>query len=362
MKKQLLKPVKFIKKIFKWALSHKKISLPIIFVLVVLIIILRPKNAVIITTQSAMQGNLVKSISVTGSIESQNSVNLTFQSGGTVNYIGAKEGDVVYKGQAIVSLDKQKFEATFRQAQQDFTAAKAASEQYYSGHTNATESYDEKVKRTTLDATQNKAYDQMVRAQKDLTDSTLYSPIEGILTKTGVKNTGVNITAATVFIITDPNSLDFKMDIDEADIGNIKTGQDVNIVLDSYPNGTLKVKIDSVDFVTHTTSTGGDAYTIKGNLTTDNTDYKYRVGMNGNAEIIIDQRKNVVFIPLSSIFDNNNVYIKNENKFELRTVKLGLENDMDVQVLSGVIKNEEIVLDPTLVKPQKRFKIPFFSK
>nr|MBI5455771.1 efflux RND transporter periplasmic adaptor subunit [Candidatus Levybacteria bacterium] len=362
MKQQLIKLLKLTQKIFKWAKFHKKISLPLVISLIILIIIFKPKNAVIIATQPAMQSDLIKSISITGTIESQNSVNLTFQSGGTINYIGANEGDTVYRGQAIVSLDKQKLEATFRQAEQDFTAAKAASEQYYSSHTNATESYDEKVKRTSLDAIQNKAYDQMKRAEKDLTDSVLYSPIDGILTKAGLKNVGVNITATTAFTITDSNSLDFKMDIDEADIGSVKTGQNVNIILDAYPNETLKVKIDSIDFVTHTTSTGGDAYTIKGNLTTDNKDYKYRVGMNGNAEIILDRRKDVVYISLSSVFDNNKAYVKKGNKFELRTVKVGLENDTDVEVLSGVEKNEEVVLDPTLVKPQKGFRIPFLAK
>lgn len=362
MKQQLIKPLTFAKTIFKWIKNHKKVSLPIIVVLIILIIIFRPKNAVVIATQPAMQGDLIKSISITGSIESQTTVNLTFQSGGTVNYLGAKEGDVVYKGQAIVSLDKQKLEAAFRQAEQDFTAAKAASEQYYSSHTNVTESYDEKVKRTALDATQNKAYDQMVRAKKDLNDSTLYSPIEGILTKADAKNAGVNITSATTFTITDPNSLDFKMDIDEADIGSVKTGQDVNVILDPYPNETLHVKLDSIDFVTHTTSTGGDAYTIKGNLTTDNKDYKYRVGMNGNAEIILDQRKNVIYIPLASIFDDNKVYVKNRNNYELRTVTLGLENDTNAQVLKGIEKNEEVVLDPALIKPQGQTGIPFLGR
>lgn len=360
MKQQLTKSFTLLKKMTKWAKSHKKISLPIIIVLIILIIAFKPKSPAPIETQAAMQGDLIKSISITGSIESQNTVNLTFQSGGTVNYLGAKEGEEVYKWQAIVSLDKQKLQATFRQAEQDFIAAKAASERYYSSHTNATESYDEKVSRTALDATQNKAYDQMKRAEKDLIDSTLYSPIEGILTKAGVKNVGVNITAATVFTITDPSSLDFKMDIDEADIGNIKIGQNVNIILDSYPNETLQVKLDNIDFVTHTTTTGGDAYSIKGNLTTDNKDYKYRVGMNGNAEIILDQRKDVVYIPLSSIFDNNKIYVKNGSKFESRTLKLGLENDTDVEILSGVKKNEEVVLDPTLVKPQKGFKVSIF--
>lgn len=340
-----------VKFLFNFIKSHRKISVIFFIVVLLLIFVFRPKDKVVILTQSAHQGDLVKSISITGTIKSQSVVNLTFQSGGTVNYLGAKKGDFINAWQAIVSLDKQKLEASFRQAQQDFTAAKAASEQYYSSHTNATESYDEKVKRTALDATQNKAYDQMVRVKKDLTDSTLYSPIEGILTNADVTNVGVNITPATVFTITNPDSLDFEMDVDEADIGNIKIGQEVLINLDSYPNETISVSILSIDFVTHTTTTGGDAYTIKTNLVTDNKDYKYRVGMNGNAEIILSKVNNVVSIPLSSLFDNNKAYIKIGNKYETRELTLGLENDTDIEVKKGIKSGEQVVLDPTLIKP-----------
>lgn len=350
-----------LKKIFNFTKSHKKIALPIIIVVIVLAIIFRPKAPIVIATQTTQKDDLIKSISITGSIESQNSVNLTFQIGGTVSYIGVQEGESVQVSQAVVSLDKQKLQATYRQAQQDFTAAKAASDQYYDGHTNVTESYDEKVRRTALDATQNKAYDQMVKAQKDLNDSTLYSPIEGIITRADVNTVGVNITPATIFTITDPSLLDFKMDVDEADIGNIKVGQPVDIVLDSYSNETLKVTVTSIDFVTHSTSTGGNAYTVKANLISNNKDYKYRVGMNGNAEIIIDQRKNVISVPLSSIFDNNKVYVKTKKGYKTRILKLGLQNDISSEVISGLNVGENIVLDPTLVPQKRKSLIPFIG-
>lgn len=339
-----------IRFLFNFINSHRKLSVIFFVVVLLLIFVFRPKDKVVILTQEARQGDLVKSLSITGTIKSQSVVNLTFQSGGTVNYLGAKEGESVYVGQAIVSLDKQKLEASFRQAQQDFIAAKAASEQYYSSHTNATESYDEKVKRTALDAAQNKAYDQMIRAQKDLNDSTLYSPIEGVLTKSGVTNTGVNITSTTAFTITNPDYLDFEMDVDEADIGNVRLGQEILINLDSYPNETIKVNVTSIDFVTHTTATGGSAYTVKANLVTDNKNYKYRVGMNGNAEIILKKVSNTISIPLSSLFDSNKVYVKIGIRYEPRTLTLGLENDTDVEVIKGINPGELVVLDPTLIK------------
>lgn len=351
----------YLNKVINFVKSHKKLSLIILIVIIALSYFLFPKNKVVIPTDTARIGTIVKSISITGNIESQSTVNLTFQTGGAVVYLGAKEGDNVKKGEAIVSLDRQKLDANFRQALQDFTAAKAASDQYYSGHKNATESYDERVLRTSLDATQNKAYDQMVKAQKDLTDSTLYSPIDGILTRSDAKNIGVNITPATVFTIVDPSSLDFKMDVDEADIGSVKTGQPVEISLDSYPNDTLKLKISSIDFVTHTTSTGGNAYGVKANLINDNNTYKYRVGMNGNAEIILEKKENVLYIPISSIFDNDKVYVKTKLGFEKRQIKVGLENDTLAQIKGGLKSGEIVALDPSLVLQNKN-TIPIVGK
>lgn len=347
-------------RIKRLVMGHKRISLVILVAIIILVITFRPKTSVIIATQKIEKGDLVQSLSVTGSINSKNSVNLSFQTGGTLIYLGAKDGNSVKIGQAIVSLDKQKLEAVFRQAQQDFTAAKAASEQYYSGNTNATESYDQKVKRTALDATQNKAYDQMVKAQKDLTDSTLYSPIDGILTRADVETTGVNVTPATVFTVTDPNSIDFEMAIDEADIGNIKEGLPVKVNLDAYPNDTLNLSIDKIAFVYHTTSTGGNAFTIEAKISSNN-DNKYKIGMNGNAEIILNEKADVLLIPLSSIFDENKVYVKTKNGYETRILKLGLQNDTSSEVITGLSIGDDIVLDPSLVPQKAKSSVPFIG-
>lgn len=338
-----------IKRAIGFIKTHKRISVLAIVVILILVFLFRPKNGNLITTQEVKQGNLTKLISVTGSIQSQSSVNLSFQSGGTIVYIGAKQGDSVYKGQAIVSLDKQKLEATFRQAQQDFIAAKAASDQYYDGHRNATESYDEKVKRTALDATQNKAYDQMIKAQKDLYDSTLYSPIEGILTRADAEQVGVNVTTTTVFTVTDPTSLNFRMEIDEADIGQVKEGQNIDVSLDAFPNDVLRLTVNNIDFVSHRTLSGGDAFYVEAILPWQSN---YRVGMAGNADIIVGSRYKVISIPSSSIFDNNYVYVKTNKGFEKRKIELGLQSDIYVEVTSGLRERENVAVDPGSV-PQK---------
>ena len=326
--------------------GHKKISLVAVVILIVLGYFLFPKNQKQILTETASIKNVVKTISVTGKVDSENSVNLTFQTGGRLDYLGVKVGDTVKKGQLIASLNKDDLWAAFRQAQQDFTAAKAASEQYYSGNTNATESYDQKVKRTALDAAQNKAYDNMVIAQKAVSNVNLYSPIDGIITRADVQTTNVNVTAATIFTVTDPSTLKFKMEVDESDIGPVELEQKINVSLDAFPNQTLTLSVSKIDFVSHTTSSGGNAYYVEALLPQND---KYRVGMAGNADIIVATKDNVLAIPVSAVLNNNIVYRKQNERYVKTKVKVGLQNDTLSEVISGLSEGDTVAIDPSSV-------------
>jgi RND family efflux transporter MFP subunit len=326
--------------------GHKKISAVVLIALIIIGVIVWPKGGKPVLTETAKINDVIKTVSVTGNTDAQTSVNLTFQTPETLSYVGVKLGDSVKKWQLIASLDQNKLQATLRQAQQDFVAAKAASQQYYDNHTNATESDEEKVERTAIDDTQNKAYDQMLKVQHDIANSSLYAPIAGIVTRMDAQTAGVNITPATTFTITDPNSLDFKMEIDEADIGQVKIGQNVNVSLDSFPNDNLKLTVSNIDFVSHLTTSGGNAFYAKANLPQNSS---YRVGMNGNADIVIDAKYHVLTIQSTDIFDNNYVYVKTANGFAKRKLNLGLQNDTQAQVLSGLSEGDTVAIDPSSV-------------
>lgn len=326
--------------------GHKRISAVVLIILIIVGVIVFPKGGKPVLTETAKIQDVVKTVSVTGSVDAQTMTNLTFQTPETLYYVGVHLGDTVIKGQLIVSLDQTILQATLRQAQQDFVAAKAASQQYYNDHTSGTESDAEKVQRTAIDDVQNKAYDQMLKVQHDIANSSLYAPVAGIVTRMDAQTAGVNITPATTFTITDPNSLDFKMEVDEADIGQVKLGQATNVSLDAFPNDNLKLTVDNIDFVSHLTTSGGNAFYVKANLPASSN---YRVGMNGNADIIIETKSNVLAIQSTDIFDNNYVYVKVKNGFAKRKVELGLQNDTQAQVLSGLSEGDTVAIDPTSV-------------
>ena len=167
----------FIKKtprrIWSFIKRHKILTVIIIIILAGLTFYLRPKPPKEISTQTVKRGDFTQSVSVSGKVDALESVNLTFQTAERLSYVGVKPGDYVKKWQTIASLDQNQLQASLRQAEQDFIAGQAASQQYYDNHKNATESDQEKVQRTAIDAAQNKAYDQVVKVRHDIANSSL---------------------------------------------------------------------------------------------------------------------------------------------------------------------------------------------
>lgn len=341
----------FISKIWKTALKHKKISIATLIILLIVAVIAWPKNSKPVLTETAEMQNVVKTVSVTGNVDAQTFVNLTFQMGGTLTYLGVKAGDSVKAYQTIATLDQ-------RTVQKNMQIALAN----YSEERNTFETNQTNTNPNNLDADNlslqlkrilqdnqfdlNKAVYSVELQDLVRQQSILSTPIAGIVTRADALTTGLNVTPATTFTITDPSSLGFKMEVDEADIGQIKVGQTVNVSLDSFPNDNLKLKVSKIDFVSHLTSSGGNAFYVETTLPEQNN---YRVGMSGNADIIIDSRNNVLSIQSSDIFDNNYVYVKTAKGFEKRQLSLGLQSDTQAQVLSGLSVGDVVAIDPTSV-------------
>jgi len=112
-----------------------------------------------------------------------------------------------------------------------------------------------------------------------------------------------------------------------------------------FPNNNITLKVNKIDFVSHLTSSGGNAFYVEALLDQQNN---YRVGMSGNADIIIDSRSNVLSIQSSDIFDNNYVTSKQQG-FVKRTIKLGAAKRYQAQILSGLFEGDTVAIDPTSV-------------
>lgn len=343
------------KKIFRYARLHKKLVIFALMVLGLVFFIFRPKPPAPPTTQIVKKANLVQSVSVSGTVVATREAKLVFGASANVVYLGAKKGDHVNKWQTIAILDERAVEQNIQNAALALSSQKVSYDivNDFNGDRAITDTgLSVSAYRQLLTALNSvgQAQTQLVIQQLTKTESEIYAPFDGILTRADISAVGTSaIAATTAFTVTDPTSVVFDMDIDEADIGKIRQGQKVNFNLDAYQNEDLTEPVNSIDFVSHTTSNGANSFTVEAILP-ENSKYKYRVGMNGNAEIITGEKDNVLTIPLTSIVNDNIVYTKVDKKYEKRKVTLGFQNDTDAEVISGLNAGDIIVTEPSKIK------------
>ena len=343
--------MKIFSGIFSFIKKHKILTGIFIIIAGVVIFILRPKPEPVVPTQTVSRSHFVQSVSTSGTVQAKNFANLSFLTGGKLVYLGVKKGDMVKQYQTIATLDQRTLQKNLEAALITYSEQRNTFDQTRDTNQNRTpqEALNDAMKRI-LENNQydlNKAINSVELQSLAQEQSVLIAPISGLVTRADAKTIGVNVDATTTFSIVDPNTMVFDMDVDEADVGKISVGQKAELVLDAFSDVTIYEPITSIDFVSHTTSTGGTAYTAEINLP-DNKDERYKIGMNGNADIIVAEKDSVISVPINALVDNQYVYVQiSPNVFEKRRVYVGLQNDTNAEITKGLQSGEKIALDTT---------------
>lgn len=306
-----------------------------------------------IVTTKVKRTALKKVISASGKVKSEKEVNLKFQTSGRLAWVGVKEGDSVKKWQAIASLDKEELQKKLEKEINDYMKERWDFEEGRETYHVTTDDLD----KYTLTNTAKKILE---KAQFDLNNTvldveiahytrelaTLVSPTEGIVTHIDTPVTGVNITPATaVFTVVDPNEVVFEANVDEVDIGWIKEGQKVILTLDAYPEEEIETEVGKISFTATTTRGGGTAFPVKITLP-ENKDLKFKLGMNGDVEIILQEKENVLVVPPEAIMKKGKkyyVFVVQNGVAKKQEVTIGLETETETEILEGVSEKDEII-------------------
>jgi RND family efflux transporter MFP subunit len=336
----------------------KKINkrLWIIFLLIILGMVLGWKftqaKKKVYQTKEVKRQDLIQFVSASGEVKAQEQVELKFQTSGLMTWVGVKEGDWVKKWQAVAQLDKRELQKTLEKYLRDYSKERNDfDEDYYITYKEQTPStaMTDTVKRI-LQKNQwdlDKAVLDVELKDIALKLATLVSPIEGIVTKIEAPVAGVNITPATAtFTIANPKVMVFEAEIDEVDIGKIKVGQEAEIVLDAYAEEKFSGTISKINFEAVSTKGGGTAFPVEVVLP-ENQDLCFKIGMNGEMEIILEKKEAVLVVPNEAIKSKDGqsyVQIMEQGEPKEIQVDLGLEGDLETEVISGLAENQEVVI------------------
>lgn len=314
---------------------------------------LQAKNKEKIVTAKVKRTTLKKVISASGKVKSEKEIGLKFQTSGKLAWVGVKEGDSVKQWQAIASLDKKELQKKLEKEVNDYMNERWNFEEDRETYHVTTDDLDKYTLSNTVRRILEKAQFDLNNTVLDVEIAhetqelaTLVSPISGIVTHIDIPVAGVNITPATaVFTVADPNQVVFEANVDEVDIGQIKAGQGAILTLDAYPEEEIETKVEKISFTATTTRGGGTAFPVKFTLP-ENQNLKFKLGMNGDVEIILQEKESVLVVLSEAIIKRGEkyyVFVVKNGVAKKQEIKVGLETETETEILGGVSEGEEII-------------------
>ncbi len=306
------------------------------------------KNQPSLTFAHPTKETITKTLDVSGVIDAKEKVSLRFATGGKVVYLGVQEGDTVKKWQTIATIDQNTALKTKEKYLNSYSKERLDWDQRQADIGDGT-TVDETLQRT-IDKEQydlNNSVLDVELAAISIANNTMTAPFDGILVKSPTPVTGVQLLATDTFDLVNPETLIFRALVDEADIALVSKNQIAEIQLDAYPDD--KKLTSSVNYISYQSipSSSGTSFVVEFLISSTDLN-KYRLGMNGDVEIKLETKENVLTIPLIAIKDRDGkifVEIKTgKTTTEEKEIEIGLETDEKVEVLSGLTEMDEIVI------------------
>ena len=278
-------------------------------------------------TEPAARGNLIVIVTATGSVQPTNKVDVSSELSGTVRKVLVDYNSTVAAGQTLAELDTDKLTATVDSARAKLAAAKArvadAEATIVQTQRDFMRKKDlvEKKISTPRDfdiaqAAHERAVAALASAQADvgvaeadlklnetnLAKACICSPINGVVLKRNVdpgQTVASSLQAPVLFSIAeDLKKMELQVDIDEADVGQVKVGQNASFSVDAYPDRKFPATIRDIRFASETIQ---GVVTYKAVLSVDNSELLLRPGMTATAEIRVTELSDALLIPNAAL-------------------------------------------------------------
>jgi HlyD family secretion protein len=151
--------------------------------------------------------------------------------------------------------------------------------------------------------------------------------------------------------VVNPERMQVRARVNQADIDQLRLGQDVHIGLDAYPELGFAGKVESIAAVAQTSAFSTKTRNLVVIFSINGTDPKLLPDLSAAVDIQLDRQPDALVAPRDTILAENGkkfVLAKNGSGFEKREVKLGGVNDVDQVITSGVEKGAVLLRNPSL--------------
>ena len=342
-------------------------------------------------TERISRGEIKSIVTATGTVNAVTTVSVGTQVSGTINKLFVDYNSPVKKGQLLAQIDPSTFQSQVDQAMANLWTAKANVEKAVVATVDAQRTFQRNkelfaqnfIARSDLDTAEtsfksaeaqqkvNQSQVQQAQAALKIAETNLQytriiSPVDGTVISRSI-DVGQTVAASfqtpTLFSIAqDLTKMQIDTNVDEADIGKVKTGQDVSFTVDAYPDTIFAGKVAVVRNAPITVS---NVVTYDVVINVDNSQLKLKPGMTANVAITIETRPDVLRVPNAALrFKPTDVKVKTEKTPDKQGMKgtkvwilenskpnpvkvtIGLSDGNYTEISAGELKEgQEIITD-----------------
>ena len=340
-------------------------------------------------TEAVKSGDIRASIMAVGKIQPITLVKVGTQISGTLKELYVDYNSTVKKGQLIAVIDPSLQEADLAGAKAALATAEAAAREAEAALTKAESDLVRSKELYRQDLIARAAYDAdessfaqaearfaaartrvdertaiLRKAHLQLGYTKIYSPVSGVVV---TKNVDVGQTVAASFntptiaeIAEDLSRMQIAVNIDEADIGKVYTGQRAEFTVDAFSDSTLRGAVSQIR-ISPVTENNVTSYTAIVSFENGAAQkLTLMPGMTANVTLIVSEKKSVLTVPNSALRFNppadkkaekqdraggDSVYLLKDGKSVRQSVKTGITDGANTEITEGLKEGVEIITE-----------------
>jgi HlyD family secretion protein/macrolide-specific efflux system membrane fusion protein len=320
---------------------------------------------------SARRGTLAIEILETGRVEPRERVELKSKVAGQVAEVLVEEGARVTRSELLLVIDPTDYQREVARAEAEIAQATAATDFARQKLDRTKRAIAEKVLAgEEMDAAEHQLRSGMAgllmarvalsAAQDRVRYTRMLSPIDGTVIQRAIEVgevvvPGVQSTfeGTPLLTIADLATLLVKVDLNQIDVAKVQLGASASVSLDALPGKKFAAKVTRIAAAS-VKPAGKEAELFPVEVELVSSDPAIKPGMSADVTIHLEERQNVLSLPIESVVREGNKSLvtrvaslpNGKERTEKIEVTLGIRNDRELEVLSGLSEGDRVLINP----------------
>jgi HlyD family secretion protein len=385
-----------------------KILLPAVILLIIVAVIGKKKGwfgkeaTVKVATEKVVVNPIIESVTANGKIQPETEVKISPDVSGEIVELHVKEGDFVQKGvllfrikpeiymssrdRAAATLNSTKsrlaqVEAQLIQAELAYNRSKKLFEENTISQSDFEQAESQykvaKAEKESAEYSVKSSEASLKEANENLVKTTVYAPMTGTISRLAVelgeRVIGANMMTGTeVLRVADLNRMEVVVNVNENDIIMVNPGDTATVQVDAYLDRDFTGVVTEIANSANTLGTTSDQVTnfevsiliLKesyDDLISERNPNPFRPGMSASVDIFTSRKTDALTVPIQAVTTRTDttktrpaaskdirtlVFVSDGTYALARDVKTGIQDNVNIEIISGLTEGEEVIVQP----------------